>query len=587
MTKIHHTLFVSGVMLLAASYLQYEPQIQKVQYTFDNNEPEVFNYAPMVETKGERLEVEMLMKLSGIRPFTFRVKPDDCIESFTINGKTVHPDIAHFCDYGNGRNLDLSKYMRTGTNQLSLVLKDTGGLAGLHITPAKSDPILWLFYLALFALTLWYGRAVIHDYTRGKWPSRLWTIFLGGTLLRVFYFISTNAHTRGHDVGGHIDYIKYISEHMTIPNSQAGWEYHQAPLYYYISAIWMNIGSMIDRTYDLLLRDIQRIALFFSLLALAGCAYAASILFAKTRDRKKGTLFLLLISCIPAVVYVSSRVSNNTLYASLAMLCILMIALWWENGSKRMWYGVCTLIAVTSLVKVSTYAFVPVAFLCLLLRKGNTMREKVYQGLIGGIILLLIAGSFPVYRMVAENDHTRSMQLGNQGMHGGLRLPETQLSDLITFNPARILSIPFNNPWTNESGRQYFWEYFFRSAFFGEFSFDAWRMPYGSILLLFSMTLIPVLLLGIWKRLRLHWYASAPMALSLAFLIASSLSYRIMFPYGSNSDFRFVVPIIIPLSYFFVYGFEYLPRSLRTPAYNIAVGVCLMSAFFVTSLYWA
>lgn len=579
--------FICGICIIGGLYLQYTPHIQVAQYRFEGHETQTFKYAPMIQAESDQLHAKLYIHLSPLHPSILRVKPDDCIRSLRINNTPVRGDIAIFCDYGSGRDINLGPYLRAGTNLFEFEILDQGGVSGITVSVSRFDKVLWSLYIALFILVFWYGKKVALHHTKGKWPYAVWMTVFYGLVLRFFYFLATPPNARAYDQDGHVDYIKYVAEHFSIPNSQAGWEYHQAPIYYFMTGVWTSLASMCGRAFDLILRDYQRFALIISAAALIACVPLAAQLFPKKSDRKNSLLFLGILATFPALVYLAARITNGALYHLLAIITIVQLVVWWNEGETRAWYLTCLAAGLASIVKVSAYAFFPAMFLCLLLRKGISMREKIRMGSLGAVILIVVAGWFPLFRMVSEADHTRSVQLGNQGMNSKLLLPTTRPSDLVTFNPIRLVSIPFNNPWEDSAGRQYFLEYFFRSGFFGEFSYSDWRRALGVVILVLGILLFPVLLFGLYKESKKKQrYESLPMLLVFFCLMASSIWYRINFPYGSNSDFRFVAPVILPIAYFIVKGIGHLPAPVRSAAYKTTVALCGVSTVFLISLYW-
>jgi hypothetical protein len=53
-------------------------------------------------------------------------------------------------------------------------------------------------------------------------------------------------------VGGHIDYVQYMFTHWSVPPAQGGWEFYQPPLYYFLSALWMQAGQLLGRPLSVL-----------------------------------------------------------------------------------------------------------------------------------------------------------------------------------------------------------------------------------------------------------------------------------------------------------------------------------------------
>jgi hypothetical protein len=158
---------------------------------------------------------------------------------------------------------------------------------------------------------------------------------------------------------------------------------------------------------------------------------------------------------------------------------------------------------------------------------------------------------------------------------------KTNADSFLIFDPFSILKIPYNNPWDDASRRQYFFEYFFKSAFFGEFSFSPPLTSLTGTILLLGLIALPLSLLGLLLDLRKRFFLLLPLTVTTVLLLAASIAYRLKFPYAANQDFRFVVLLIIPFSAFAVRGIDLLPKNLRRGAELCLWALALCSAAFV------
>jgi hypothetical protein len=187
-----------------------------------------------------------------------------------------------------------------------------------------------------------------------------------------------------------------------------------------------------------------------------------------------------------------------------------------------------------------------------------------------------------VLRFYLEADTSRSLSLGNQGMNSGLSVANSPVN-LLTFNPSQILQHPYNNPWDDTYRRQYFPEYFFRSAFTGEFGFDDHLKDLNVGILFFALLAIPLMVFGFIRERCTDPLKHLPFWLLLLLMLAASASYRIHFPYTANQDFRFVVMIIVPLSYYAVSGTA-LPMPLRILTRLLLLAFILCCALFLLGI---
>lgn len=203
-------------------------------------------------------------------------------------------------------------------------------------------------------------------------------------------------------------------------------------------------------------------------------------------------------------------------------------------------------ISVGILTKNTGLLLLPVAFGCLLLRRSETWKRKTALGLAGVMIVTILAGWFTAYRTLQNKN--QDLIIGNTStLHSGLAVPNN-LPAFLIFNPVKILSIPYNNPWSDASRRQYFWEYWYRSAFFGEFDFGDDRKLLASWLLFWSMIVLVIAFAGFIRSLSHRFRDTIPLLLLLVTLVAGHAVFRFRYPFGSSQDFRYSLPILISLA---------------------------------------
>ncbi len=575
--------FLVGFGIFSTLKNAVTPVLGQAEYHFDDGKEEWGDMSLFVPSHdNQTMDVWVNVTLPAIYPTVLRIKPDDCITAFEINGKAVD-DSFHFCDFGSGRPLDLSAYLHPGVNNFHLRISDQGGLVGMSIIPEwTASAFLWLHFFLLLLLVA-YGSTLIWGLRRRGVSPTLTGVLLLGTILRIIYFIITPYAVRGHDTDAHINYIKYIAEHFTVPPASGGWEFHQAPLYYLLAGAWLRMGQTFHRSLEFLLLDIQRTSLLLSIATLAICFWIAKMLFPRRKQAGRAALFLLLPATLPSFLFLAARITNDALYQPLSFLTFAFLLSWWQTRKMRTWYALCVSIALSFLTKVSAILFLPAAFLPFLLQKKMTLRRKGLHLVLSTLLIVLLAGWLPVVRLFIEKDVSKTLSLGNLGMHSGLLLP-SRPGNLLTFNPVKILTTPYNNPWDDAYRRQYYPEYFFRSAFTGEFSFASPLRPLNILALACGLLALPLLLLGCIVEGTLHLRERLPIFLIFSLLLAASIGFRLAFPYGSNQDFRFVMLLVIPFSFFAVQGTYAIHGLWRRGAHAILIALAASCTLFIFAL---
>ncbi len=548
-------LLCTGILLFRAT----SSLVGKAVYRYDSGTTHAIDLPFFVSSEGKKIDIRFPLTLPALHPNIFRVKPDDCIDSMEIDGKQVDDRIA-FCDFGAGKPVDLSPYLRPGVNQVHAVLSDSGGIGGLSFAVSVRDPLALTLGVAALAFAIWAIAIIMLLLPRRfVWPAAP-LLFALATVLRWWYVFVTPFNTRGHDTDAHIDYIQFVLRTFRIPLAVDSWEFHQPPLYYFLAAIVAKLSTWAGYTWTAVLGILQGFSLLLSIITY-GIALWISTLLIPRQDGRSRLLYGALLAVFPSLVFLASAISNDPLYQCLVIAVVAFLLHWWHTGKWRSWYATVFLIALASLTKVSASAFIPLAFFCLLVRRKVRWRTKFLHGFLGFLLIVVLSGWLPVMRLMEPNP-IRTLTLGNDGMNGQLLIPNKPSSFLV-FNPVQILKIPYNNPWNDGSRRTYFWEYFFRSAFFGEYDFPGLVRPFAVSTLFFGLLMLPFIVAGfLWSILR-RTYALLPIWLLTLLIITSSLSYRFRFPYAPNQDFRFVVVLLIPLAFFAVAGTRLLPDKWK------------------------
>jgi hypothetical protein len=574
-------LFIAALSVLLFYHQQSTPPFSSVQYRFEGGQEHEAFFPISLTPESPILHMRTNIVLPKLYPRFFTIKPDDCIESFFVNDIEVDKNIGQFCHTLTGRRIDLSEYLHAGKNTFKLTIRDEGGVMGANISISKTSPLLLFISTAILILLVLYGGMFFRLSVRRtvqEWS--LYFIFIFGSLARFLYVLATSYNTRGHDTGGHIEYIKYFLRHWRIPDAVAGWELHQAPLYYFISAVWWKVNAIFGRAQEsLLLHDLQVGALLLSIGTLAVCVWIAYLLFPRKENILYRTLFVAILAVLPGLVFVSARISNDTLFTFLMFLSFALLLRWWKTGKKSDWYILCISLGINAITKGNFALILPAVFIPFVLRKKFSWRYKLKHGVLACLLLFLISGWLPIMRFMEETPHM--IPFGNSGLNGGLFVTREPVN-FLTFNPQKIIDLPYNDPWNDAARRQYFWEYLYRSAFFGEFHFNERLKDLSQLILIFGCFLMALSLFGLWKDLRHRAYKSLPVWLSLGSLLAGLVAYSIKTPCSCNQDFRFIPLVAAPIAYFVIQGARLLPSSLeRKVAVTIIVTFIVLCGMFL------
>ena len=323
-------------------------------------------------------------------------------------------------------------------------------------------------------------------------------------------------------------------------------------------------------------------SLLFSIAALVVGIWIGTLLF-KQKEKTERMLFACLVASFPSLVYHSVSINNNSLYILLVFLFIALLIRWWKKPTPRAWYLLICVLALAFVTRVSALVFVPVIGFSLLFHDGISWSNTFRQSVLSVVLLLLLAGWLPVVRLVTEKNPTNSLTFNSQSMNAKLAV-STDARTFLTFNPIRVLGAPYANPWKDTSPREFFWEYFFRSAFFGEFSYPDEQRAIAVLILACALTLLPFLFYGILRLTLQYSHMVFPLGLVIIFTLGSHFFYRIFAPFSANQDFRFSLAAVPPLVFYLVWGIRSGPKSLRPLGTYLSLALSSLSAIFVVLL---
>ena len=530
-----------------------DPRIRNVHYLYNGTKGETKSLPLLLKVSGTgMLSVWFNLDLTESQGTVFTLQIDDCARKLWINGRQVtRPP----CKNGRAVDRDLKPYLIAGSNSVRVLIQDVKkGEIGLDLSLPISSPVIRWPGIAAMVVILLYAVSLFSA-TLGRKNPLLTALFAGGGLLRLLYVSVTPYDVRGHDVTSHIDYIKYLVQHHWFPPAQAGWEFHQPPLYYALMSPLLAIPKKLGISPTLGLSWIQYASFFLSITTLFVACWIGILLFRRKSERLSLALFCLLIATFPALILFASRINNDVLYQFSAFLFLALLLRWWNVGTTRAALLTTLAIALGFLTKASAFLFLPVFWLLVALRPKTPLRHKLRWILLSGIGVALIAGWFIAIRY-QEHDYVRLLSFGG-GMRRELTLT-TSWRTFLVFNPLAVILQPFTSVWSDASGRPFFWVFFFKTSLFGQFSYLPVLRPFASLLAALALGLLPILAAGIVRAVRSRDSARTPLLLTLVLVLAAAITYRILHPQSPNQDFRFSI-LLVPIGAYFA------AWALRTP----------------------
>jgi hypothetical protein len=528
----------------------------------------------------------------------FRIIPDDEVVAIRVNGEAISIDHISHSDrrnYGTGFVVNIEKLKTEQTNTLEIDVINESNPTGFRMEATQrlsTNQFIWSFItLGLFSLFL----------MRSLKTSKLQKIcFLLSLVISLIYLSLTDSRTRTFDVyegGGHKDYIEHLINEKSLPNPGEGWEYHQPPLYYLIAAATKVIAFIPDTANDLWG---QFLALYLWCIFLSSALASLKIAFGKH------TLPLLIASfalCLwPAGIIHSIRIGNDLALYAFYGLSFFYTLKWWKTRASihlfwaSLWMGASLLTKSNGLAMTATLGTLFLLHMILIIKDSSHFQQKKRKlardfAILTSTVFIALALNFGdnIYYYAKGTSNDWLLSNVSQSINPKLEVKNNPENYLI-FDSATYLQQPFISSWDDVTGRQYFWNFVWRSSLSSEFSFQGealrfWGLING-ILLLF--TLMGGCIYFLQKQpytTRAHFllasYKILPWILTLIFPFILLLAYRIKVPLSCNTDFRYIYPVLVSIIFFACLVWKE-PKKFPIPA------VLVFSAVLIgaNSIFW-
>ena len=496
--------------------------------------------------------------------------PDDCLRRLTINEREVTPQPNEsWCDYNRGFSRPADSLFTPGLNRIEAELENKGGPRKFIISIPSAK-------IGTLAKGLLYALAVVWTVLIERWlglAGSARTAFRIFTILSLIYLSITAPSQRTHDVfgpTGHADYIRYVAVNHSLPEVGTGWEYHQPPLYYLLSAGFLRLLGPVPLKIPWELFQGMNWFLFQLFIAVGLRALTENL------AGPMRTAGVFLFALWPMNLLHASRIGNDTLACLLCSLTIYYFIRWCKNGALGDLYWTTTILALACFTKNTALpvAAVAVIFFGLVFLSSWTSRLKKAAGelfcpsltatspkrlLI--VIALIIAAAVTSILPKLTSSHAQGMEgFLFPGVHGAPALHiEISGSTFIPFGSLTGVLSPYVSAWHDSSGRGNFWTYLFKSAQTGEFGSENQVITLlGYFYLWGSYVLLILILYGFACALRRRNGIALVLALTTAFAIAAMMVVTWAQPHASNQDFRYLYFLLYPLVMAVMWGVEHI-----------------------------
>lgn len=445
----------------------------------------------------------------------------------------------------------------------------------------------------------------------------LMLIIFAGIGIRFFYLSYTDYNVRSYDTDGHIEYIKYVAEKLQIPRGEQCWECHQMPLYYLLAGFFFKFFQAIGTIQ--LNFVLQSLSLFLCILFLFFGVKALRLIIKEKSYLRIATLFLFFW---PGSILNSIRISNDSLFYALWAICFYFLVKWIQEGGRKNFYIASVVVLFSLFTKTSGLILVVLAMVALLLKvlfeKPETIRHisrifvavGYYRREIIVFFIVAVLGlsaisykNFFYFEKKGELKQNRDFfarTVKNDSLNSALKV-NNNISNYLWFDAEMFNKKVFTSSWIDDGGRQYFWNYLLKTSLFGEFDTDNYDKkgspwPWATYLNRLALVLFFCVLFGFaFLLLRNMFYLFKGDGGVLPLFILSSLfiplavlmSYRIKAPFACNNDFRFILPVIISLSFIYIEWLKMWDKKwilIKYLGISLAIIMAFSSLLFFVSI---
>ncbi len=489
----------------------------------------------------QRIDADVTFKLSPLQSTLFRVNDYMCLAHLRINGIAL-PSL---CRYGKPYDIELAPYLHGGKNTLQIVIiKQARYPTAFDIYPSPHDPVL--LWVGLTAILLIASCAFeLFRTSIGREQYWLTNIFALGMSLRVVYVFVTVFWLRSYDMDGHFEYIRFMLSHFSVPPATLGWETHQPPLYYLITAVLLGISHLAAWSDTQSWDFTQQLSLWLSVASLGVSMWIGTLLFRKESEWRELLIFGTMMAAFPLMIEFSSRINNDILSLFLAVNFLGCLLLWWRDPTLRRLLIASLVISLGFLTKANAYLFIPILWVCISLRPDVRFKKKLQMIALSAVVIATVSGWLLALRYF-QHDFIRLFTYGN-GMHFSMNVPTTWKTFLL-FNPLHVLLQPYVDTRVDATGRAFFWVFFFKSSLFGEFTFPV-PLLISRIVAGLTMGTVGLCIIGFFHACRRRSEFIIPMVVTTTVLLAGAIAYRGLHPSAGNQDFRFSILLLLPLAW--------------------------------------
>lgn len=591
-SKFREYILFFTLLLIGFGYLQIKfIEITNVSELINSKTNEID--LPFVSGSNDRNKIHIFeVKINSHIPqeVKLNIASDDRLQEIQINSERfiIKDDNKYNYNYrvwkyGDFFNINL----QSGENILKIVSLNKSGNYSLNIKQKITifDYILIFIFIIYPLVTLLYKfYLVILDKSKeGFFKDYLnlsYIIIFMGILLRLTYFFTYEYSLFQHDFPSHTDYIRFFANYFEIAPPDKLIQAPQQPLYHTLAGMIYAFLNYLNFTEEKIFYVLTLLSLTLSAISLI---FAYKTLKLITESKFITNITLGFLAFTPSLIYMSSRINNDILNMTLAILALYYIIKSSKSYFENYFFTALLFTTLIFFTKLSSVIIVLLFFTLLTLtymdnKKTELLKSRIYIfGLVGVFILGLTL--LRVYLPVEGE-----FKFVNSGIFKGQEIGVMDINYFFSFNLSKLIELAQSYSYESKSDlvRHSFFTYQYGTMLFGEFSYNYLfqKSDFLKLLIQLIQALGVIFVVGLVvffiKFLKQKLLIKT---LALAFLINIALLIKFAYDYPSicNSDFRYYSPSFFIIGLLIAIGLNHLS--------NIADFLRKIIIFLVSSLF--
>ncbi len=370
------------------------------------------------------------------------------------------------------------------------------------------------------------------------------SIMVAGFLLRLVYLSYTNFDVRAHDVVGHLQYVEYILANLSFPGRGACWQCYHPPLYYALTAWAYSVLKGIGVQNIYLWLQVFSILIYYVFLY-----YGIRIIKSFIADHFFIIVAVALLVFWPSGIIHSARIGNDVLFYALYAGGLFYLVRWYKEGVSRDLWVAAFVAALSILTKSNGIVLGGIVGMSVLLKLLLEGRKIVPVKLVAGAAGIILLGAILGFSGGIISGLKK--EKGDWLVANSYQLPANIFvgngpENYLYFDLKSFVSEPFTSPWVDGKGRQYFWNFLFKTSLLSE---NEINLKINRV----AASLISVLFLVFLLSFIFHFFSlgrdklreNAVLLFNIALPLIALILFRIKIPAACSNDFRYIFPVLI------------------------------------------